>query len=263
MSMQDMTLAAAAQNALTARISGFMDGLDVDKAAYAGLADDLAGAARAQMGFTAQWKPDEDEPDNVAGGVFASLALLVASAPAGADVNILIEDGATVHLSEYVYGANRRLYFRPKNNVNTATKPRIIFGTFIIGGKNSHYNFRLQKSQCSLRFHSCILEFAEKIEAGADWAFAGKLIAQNNGAPPITVSLERCDLIGTGPCSFIQAGLSSTVFLNAELTTIDGAITLVGGTSNCLLLMSTRTITLSNGAVLYSGGTIGTNILAL
>lgn len=264
MSLQALTDAAAAQNALTDRINAFLDNIDADiatrEAAYDALASDLVGVVAERMNFTATWNPDEANPDNVVGGTFADLATLIAAAPNGADVTVQIAAAQTVHIDQNINILNQRLIFVQEGAGN---KPRIVFDAYDNGASANYY--RISSSNyggSAFVFQSVIIELADRPDQAIPFANAASPLSHlGNGSLFGQISLQACEVTSNEAVSLLRLGFATSIFLSSQGTVIDGPIEVVERTNGSVLIVSTHGVTLQNGAVLYSGGTVGQDIL--
>ena len=84
-----------------------------------------------------------------------------------------------------------------------------------------------------------------------------------NAAPPTTLHFNRCDFIAHDTTTLFLTGAFSTIFFNTEYCTATGPLKFLQSGANCLILSGHMGLTLLNGAQLYTGGTVGQNILTV
>ena len=241
MSMQDLIAAAAAQNALTARMNDFVDSID-DKVA------DLTAVIKGQMNFTGTIDPDFVTPTNVDGGTFTTIASFVAAAPIGAYLVATLAPGKTHVIS----GAHIELFNQTLNLVGSAAnKPKIVNMPFVQNGFNSLASIvqnGLSKVSCS---NLNIEMIAPAADAALPWTSVINFCGQR-GRMRHSLALSGCKITATALYSVASAGGGSIVDLHLFDTEFSGPFVAITQETNGLVLIAKQTVTLSNGATLTS-----------
>lgn len=260
MGIEDINNAAAAMNALTARMNQFVGDADAQIAArrdaYDAIAADLKGIVNTRMYFTAFVDPDEQNPSGLDGGTFNLLADAIDASPAGCFLFVTLAAGKTHRVVNNTSLNGRGIFV-----VSSAgdTKPVV---EFTAGSSETHNivrGFGFSYGGGSINFASCDIVLPEKVDPNLPWTASPAPMLY---APAITVrvGLYRCSITGPSDVAFASAYTATRVDIGVYDCTID-TCKLVLRASNGVVLISQAAVTLLNGAVLTDGGTIGTNIL--
>ena len=266
MSIEDINNAAAAQNALTARINGFMDAADAGIAArqdaYDALAHNLEGVVRAQMGFGGTVDPDAVAPDPIDGGTFRSIGALIEAAPAGAVVRVRLRAGKTHPVEADIALEGRRVAIYPTGEgAAEGAAPVLRFGAYASDTHNSLYGFAPGNRDGQVSIRGCEIRLpTEKADAALPWSVHRALCVPH--APQRhRLGLRECTVTGAQGLSLVSANGGGLAELRLHTVVLDGAIYGVSNAASGCALICHNILTLQNGAALRDGGTLGVNIL--
>lgn len=258
--MQNINDAADALNQVALRASSFYDDADAEVAlrqtAYDGLAGNLRGVVSQMMFYNAVWDPDVPE-DPVENGSFHTLKGLLDAAPRGAMVSVTIPGGKTVDMVDDFTSAKNH-YLR----ISTAAggqRARIRFPTSLDGGGLNKVNRLSLLYSSGVELVDLELEIMAKTDAGAGWSVTnGAAIVADEQAGQ--VKMKDCILTGSEGAAFINA---SDAILNITLSSVDadGDVRIIGNAANGIFNLLPKNISLTSGAILRDGGTLGTNYL--
>lgn len=226
MSLQDLTQAAAAQNALTARINAFFDQLESDRDDYAGLAADLAAVVSAKLKQT--FYVDAVAGNDAGPGTVASPMKTIEAAAAkvlpGGNVKILLMADQE-HAASGIFTNNRIIFGKYGNGASPILRTKAGWGT-------------------GFQFDNCAVAFGS-IDIGTGLIENG--VAPNSmfkraGASRISLLFSP---ITIGDADFFEhdkedVGLPALTVYNCPITRVDGST----GTAR---LMRARLGTLSIG----------------
>jgi hypothetical protein len=260
MGIEDINNAAAAMNALTARMNQFVGDADAQIAArrnaYDAIAADLKGIVNTRMYFTAFVDPDEPNPTGGDGGTFNLLADAIDASPAGCFLHITIASGKTHRVINNTSLNSRSIFV-----ISGAgdTKPIV---EFTVGTSETHNivrGFGFSYGGGSINFVSCDIVIAEKGDENLSWTAspAPMLYAP---AAMVRVGLYRCSLTGPVDTALASAYTATRVDISVYDCTID-TCKLVLRAGGGVVLISQAAVTLLNGAALTDAGTIGVNML--
>lgn len=266
MGMTDINNAAAAQNALTARINAFLDTIDADiatrQAAYDALAGDLVGEIENRMHFDAYVYPDEANPTEIPNGSFNTIKDAIEAAPSGARVMCRLQSGKTHTIDADVQSDNKSISIVP---FGAGDRPIIQCAAYVDAwGTNSMGGF--QGAHTRLDISSCDITLpTAKADAGAGWNSQKRSLFLHRRAggtrslalQNLTVSGGLAD-VGLGVMSGYESGHSEISFFVA---TLDGPIFGLVSAADAITQISRTVLTLQNGAAVTDGGTQGTHYL--
>lgn len=261
MGMTDINNAAAAQNALTARINAFLDSIDADvatrQAAYDALAGDLVGVVSNQMTFTGTVDPADPAPNSVDGGTFTSFRTLIDAAPSGALVTIQLARGGTFDWDEELSVSNKRLLFKA---IGAGADPIIN----VVAAVESNLN-RLKRLICAygtvVALEDVVVQLpTQKVDAGLGWASSssGWIICQTGAT--LAIGTKNVTVNGQENLALTLGNTGNVISLGLWSVTADGAVFILGNATDCIAHIAKQFVTLQNGAALRNGGTIGSNI---
>lgn len=260
MSIDNLIAATEAMNALTARMAGFMDGVDADlaahQAAYAALSGNLKNVVNKQMYFTATIDPDDPAPTNVDGGTFNTMKAAVEAAPAGSIVELFFMSDKTHPITNMTSYAQAILL----RATGAGARPELTVGAYSVSGYNlmhtiSMFGFgTVRAAGVNIRLPTA------KPDAGLPWASQNSLLRYGEGVLP-RMSFYLGTVSGGEGCSLLRVsggGIGDFAIYNA---TLDGPIFGVSGMTSGAAIVAKANVTLLNGAALTDGGTLGTNLL--
>ncbi|MGR3435276.1 MAG: hypothetical protein ACU0CO_10365 [Shimia sp.] len=254
MSMTDLNNAAAAQNALTARINAFLDTIDADiasrQAAYTALAANLTGIVTAQMHFSATIDPDEAAPTEVDGGTFNTVADAINAAPASALVFVNLIAGKTHPLGETVNLHNRSVFI---NKSGAGANPVLAPVAWSSTNHNFFHGFG-QSVGGRLLIAGTDIALPAKDDPALPWAQGRSLIAyQTPGSA--NISVNGGTISGDDGQALLSGFLATQCRASLYNCTFDGPIFAVRDLSTSVSTIARASVTLANGAALTSDGT--------
>lgn len=258
MSLQDIIAAAASQNALTARINAFMDGLgDIEDRleTFDGLAENLVDVVRRQMHFVGTVDPDIAEPTGVSGGTFQTLKQLVDAAPVGASVEARLVAGKT-HLmaSDITLISKFLLITKAGAGANPVLKPSMNLTT----GQNMFARFSVQYTSSSIFLFSVNVDLtAPKVDAGLPW-FPNNALIQSGYGGVISVGAYACSITSDDSNKFGVYG--QNVALGLTSITLNGAFSFTKVSAGQVLSIARSNVTLNGGATIFNGTSAGSVI---
>ena len=270
MGIQDINNAAAAQNALTARINNFLDTIDADiatrQAAYNALSADLIGIVTDRMRVQIAYSPNEAEADLSDGGHFrdwGELLTFANSLPVGCHMLILLPEGETLVMTqiyyEHLYG-HRHFDFKATPN-NPAVRPKIRVGCYDKVNYNQYYYLNPGNGG-SVSLTYVDVEFDTTFNPGIGFS-TGKQMFSWNTKQRYSVDLYYCNVTGFDGVDLGMVSAGGHAELSLRSVTIDGnmyALDRYGAYGTGIL--TADAVTLTNGAVLYDTGfTVGQNLL--
>lgn len=263
MSITDINNAAAAQNALTAAINGFMGDADAQiaarQAAYDALATDLRGVVGSEMQFNGTVDPDV-APTNVEGGTFATIKSLIDAAPEGARVVAGLKAGVTHTIDDDVNLRSHHVYlYKAGDGANP-----VINHLAWTDGSYNHLRKFVPYGLCSIRAYQVDFQLpTASADATKAWSAARSIMHYQLGMPS-WFGLNYCTVnggipgIGLGVMTASGGGAPS---LGLYQSTLDGPIYGVSYASAGTPTIAASATTYANGAAAHQGGTVGTNIL--
>lgn len=261
MSIDNLIAATEAMNALTARMAGFMDGVDDDlaahQAAYAALEGDLNGVVADQMYFTATVDPDEANPTNVRNGTFTTITAAIDAAPRGAYLAVTLAAGKN-HVVSGMIDTNAKKIFLKGNG---ADPPTVTFSAYQNGTYNALYAF---KPSIGARVYISYVDLVmgPKADQALGWSIT-KSLFMYGGGNYWDIGLNGVSFAGYdgGSILRVDAGMNADIRLNG--VAVDGDALVVSATaSGTATIAVSGGLTLTNGALAYDGGAVlGVNLL--
>lgn len=258
--------AAAAQTALTERVTGFFDDLNTEldtsqaeiaaqQASLTGVLADVSGAVAAQMYFLATINPAIAAPSNVAGGTFNTIKEAVEAAPAGAYVDLRLVTTSEHEIAESITTHGRKIVVSKIGAGSAVIRVR----SYTNNGFN---NLRQFVWSLGFVFYAQYVDivFDDKADVALPWG--GDTRAMFGRGVGLTVGLRSCTITGPSDLCVAATHYGSTLTMHLMYSTLDG----VGAVKFAALgvtMMGTFSVTLTNGATLFDGGTVGTNILQI
>lgn len=260
MGMTDINNAAAAQNALTARINAFLDTIDADiatrQAAYAALSADLVGIVSDQMYFVAYVDPDEANPTNERGGSFTTIKAAVDAAPYGAYVWVSLEAGKSHHVSSGIDTRSKNIVLAG----NSGNRPTIVFESYVAGNLNYVHAFKASTGAAVFLNHVDVA-LQPKADGALSWGIA-QAPFQHAVGHAWDIGWNSGTFTGDDSRALIRADGGMNINLRMNAVTLDGPIYAIGASGSANSLIATQAVTLANGAALHSGNTtLGVNLL--
>ena len=255
MGMTDINNAAAAQNALTARINAFLDDIDADiatrQAAYAALAANLKGVVNSQMAFSATIDPDEPNPTNVDAGTFNTLNAAIAAAPAGSQVFAdLVRDKTHI-----IAGANIPIDGRSVRVRSVgAGANAILKQEAYVSGTNNFMRGFFRFAGGSLWIENVVIEEGDKADAGLGWHAGYHSLCFDEGPDLTHIGLRASRVEGSDGYAVANTSYGSIVDIATYQSTLDGVVHLVNVANGGVTTLSNSALTLLNGATLRDAG---------
>ncbi len=256
MSINDINNAAAAMNQLKARYDGFLDDADAQiaqrQAAYDALSANLNGVVFDRMSFEFTWDPDEQNPTNVRGGVYARADIAINQAPAGAYVKIKVPGGKDCHW-EYTVplkpGQNVEFVKADQNAAN------VIFVSYESGGYTWHRGL-IFGIGTGVKFTSVNAVVGEKVNGLGFVSTPGPIKIGIGG------TFHAVSSSFSGPQGAALVALSNGTLLNFAVSSVSvDTFALINTFSNCLVIGAKSNFTTLNGGVLQQGGVDGTSVI--
>ncbi len=216
--------------------------------AYQALSENLKGVISGENHFSASVDRNDPAPSNENGGTFNSLRDLVNAAPSGSYIDASLVGGGTHEMDGIVYLHNQ--FLRVRSVGATATLKPL---GFVSGGFNFMSHFVMRGSEVHIDNTSVNLVL-EKADEALPWNSAKKALFQSVSAGSSSFALDGCTVTGTEGASL--GSCVSTQAVNARLrnVTLDGAIFGVNNISQGVAQIAQSSVTLSNGASLFSDG---------
>lgn len=226
------------------------------QAAYAALAANLKGVVKSQMYFTALIDPDEANPTNEDAGVFNTIEAAVEAAPSGAFLRLSLQPGKTYPIEGTILAENRNIILQKSG---AGDNPVLAPAAFSTGSSNALWCFRFEEGG-SLKTSYVDVQFPQKADAGLAWSSDNTLVGYH---PTMSVVLGMIGGVVTGHdnLALISSFTGRHVAISLNNVTLDGAMFAVKGAGDGSVLIGRHALTLTNGAQLTDGGTVGTNIL--
>lgn len=231
------------------------------QAAYAALSGNLKGVIGTQMLFTAIVDPDELAPTNVRGGTFNTLKALVDAAPRGSTVISQGVEGAVINITEHIELAGKRLVLQTQGAANAVTKAIYRFNAFDDGVSNYLYHIACDDG-ASVEIQYAEVRVLGRADGALPWADSGKFaIGQVAGRGTLSVGVAQCVVTVADGNALMSPHQGCVLSLASFGATVSGAGFVVGQVSTGVVLVSVKSMTLSSGAAVLDGGTVGTNVL--
>lgn len=229
------------------------------QADYAALGNDLIGIVGQQMAFTGTVNPDEANPTNIDGGTFTSLRALINAAPCGAYVRAALADDKIHEIEENITIIGKAVEVARAGG--GAARPILTPRALVSGGVNQTKRFT-QPMGGVLVFSSIDIVMPPKVDAALPWNSFYNVLVDSSLAPAASVRLNGSNFSGQDGAGVVTCNRGTHVNLSVYNATLDGAVVgvlHVGGWGTAII--STQGMTLANGAVAHSGGTLGTDLL--
>lgn len=263
MSINDINNAAAAMNQLKARYEGFLDDADgqisVRQAAYDALSANLKDVVSSEMDRVISVNNTLTER---AGTVFPTIKEAVESVPSGAQVVVKLNAGQTHIINSDVYVSNRRVVFTYAGDL-AAGRPKIKPIASVVGGVNQMFGFT--GSNADIQLSTVDIELPDVTpDINVGWNGQRRSLVVSSRAGDRSISLSSCIVTGgvadsvLGIISAYESGYSALALF---VTTFDGPMAGVIDGNGGVFNIRRTSATLLNGAVLNSGGTLGTHFL--
>lgn len=259
-SSEQITEATAALTAAADAYHGKKDEIDAalaaSQAGYVALSADLKGVVNTTMNFTATVDPNAVDPNEVDGGTFNTIVAAINAAPYGSSVELFLTAGDTHTVEAFVILWGRRVYFR---NSGSGDNPIIQLTAYESAGSNWVNGFSFGRGG-QLFFINCDIRLPAKVNAGVGWN-AQRCLVSYSEAGVALVSLSRSKVTGADGQGVANCTNGMTVILSMFSTELDGDIDGVYNAVAGVAIVSKASLTLSNGAGITDGGTLGTNVL--
>jgi hypothetical protein len=217
-------------------------------------------AARDELQFRATLDVTDPAPTNVRGGVFNDLATLVAASAPGSRLVIGVAVGTTVNIDTDIQMVDRDATF---NVDGVGANPVFAFGASSNGSVNQVASL-VPRHGGEFNFKN--IDFAlptAKPDPALAWQSSSTPVLTSNASEAITIRLGGSTVTGgvANELSLLSPGFGGTLNANLRGVTADGPFNVVGLVDEGVANISTHQLTLANGAVLQSGGTLGTTYL--
>ena len=259
--MEALTAATQALNDVATRAAGYWDDADAQilsrQQAYDALANDLRNVVKQEMYWQVTLDPNSPEVTGD-GGSYQTLSNIFDDAPRGCMIEIEVLTGQTYELTAPTVAVRNQFVrlFTP------AGQPpgRLRFPARVDGNGHNQFNRFALLYGSGISFENVELEMMPKADPVAIWAaLGGSPIVVNDGQSG-SIGLEECAVFGSDGAALFSLNevFAALTFKNVAAT---GDLALVGAAAQGTGAITTRNVTLSNGAVLRSGGVVGTNVL--
>jgi len=270
MSLQDINNAAAAQNALSARINAFMDDADAEievrRDAYDALAADLVGIVSDSMEMIIDYEPNEAEADLVAGGHFTTWGELITfanAAPPHSQIIVRLPDNTVItndaRFLEHIYGPRHWVFKAKEPSALGPHTPVFEIGLYDQVNYNQYNPLTLGNSGS---FSAEYVKFRWAVPINPALPFSVNTPFLPLGASNF-IDLRLCEITNADGLALISCTTGSIGKVALHSVTLDGDVLCLGrsGTSNVALLTA-GAVTLLNGASIYSSAfTPGTDLI--
>lgn len=264
MSMNDINNAAAAQNALTARMNAFLDTIDADiatrQAAYGALANNLKGVVGNLMSFSGTVDPDDPAPTNVDGGTFKTMRALVDAAPSGAYITCRLMADKSYDLNQSIAITNQHLFIR---KIGGGADPILNVLPYETDAHNN-INAIVPNGVCGVKFHDIDIRLpTAEPNPAKPWSSARSIVQYQVGMP-VAVALSSSEV--SGGIAGVNLGVMSnsgagTSFFAMWTSTLDGPIYGVVDANTGVTTVAKSAATFANGAAATTSATLGNNLL--
>lgn len=257
MTLAALTAATASMQAAADAYNGKI--ADIDARVDAKL-DDLRTVARQEIQFRATLDVTDPAPTNVHGGVFNDLATLVNASAPGSSLVIGVAAGTTVNIDADIQMVDRDAIF---NAEGAGANPVFAFGASSNGTVNQLASL-VPRHGGEFNFKS--IDFAlptARPDPALAWSISATSAFRSTTGEAIAVRISGGTVSGglANELSLLAPGFGGILNANIRGVTVDGPINTVGLVDEGVANISTHQLTLANGAVLQSGGTLGTTYL--
>ncbi|SFQ14504.1 hypothetical protein SAMN05421853_102115 [Roseivivax halotolerans] len=263
MGMSDINNAAAAQNALTARMNAFLDDIDADiatrQAAYDALAADLRSVVTEVMDQVIAWRPSGGLDNRVDGGevsTFSQLNAFLSLVPTGARVTVNVFPGETYLIPQTILSTEAaELRFQGPDGLSAGSRPVLMAGLYENSGSNAVDFLRISGFVERLFFRDVDFDLGDATQAGGTGFNAQHHPFRFEGIRDL--QFWNCHIDGDAPY-LCKSNAPSIFSLTLNGVEIDKATLLdISG----VLLVSKNNVTLTSGGGIHNGRTLGTNLL--
>lgn len=261
--MQNLNNAADALNQVAQRAGAFWDQADAQiaqrQAAYDALGANLIDVADGRHHFVCVLDPASDGSQTGNGGTYPTLQSIFADAPDYCFLQINLLDDAVIEVDQNTltgFGQDVTFFYTEAAN-KIANRPVLRFTTYAQNGFNYKNRIRLKRGS-SLSFRSVNVEITGKADAALPWSMSAGI--QGWYFDPVQVGFYKCGVSGADGVSVMTSENGAPIIVNAFQVEIDGDVALADVARGCGLI-STYTITLSNGGQRSRGGTLGVNLI--
>ena len=263
MSINDINNAAAAMNQLKARYEGFLndadDQISARQGAYDALAANLKGIVKSEMYFVATIEPDNPNPTNVDNGTFLTINAAISAAPAGSFVDIRLPAGGTYEVLNGITVEYRSIKL---SKYGVGDNPIVEFKAYVNGPYNHIPSLSISGGGHISFFGVEVVLPTERADPALEWSAAQAVVAYTPGGI-INVSFDRSKLtggiVGDNTLGLAIGGAGSIVNLGVYLSTLDGNVAAIIGSG--AKVISRVSISLENGAQVYTNGTVGVDVI--
>lgn len=229
------------------------------QAAYAALGANLKGVVNAQMYFVATIEPDNPNPTNVDNGTFLTINAAISAAPAGSFVDIRLPAGGTY---EVLNGMTVEYRSIKLSKYGVGDNPIVEFKAYVNGPYNHIPSFSISGGGHISFFGVEVVLPTERADPALEWSAAQAVVAYTPGGI-INVSFDRSKLtggiVGDNTLGLAIGGAGSIVNIGVYLSTLDGNVAAIIGSG--AKVISRVSISLENGAQVYTNGTVGVDVI--
>jgi hypothetical protein len=131
--------------------------------------------------------------------------------------------------------------------------------SYATGNENYCYGFSASRGG-EIRFSSVDLAFPTKADEAFGWSSLATMVRYNHGGFSKS-SYYLSTITGAEALALASAHVGGVAVLGLYGCTLDGAIYGVKSAASGVSIISTAAVTLTNGAALADGGTVGVNVL--
>lgn len=228
-----------------------------ERAAIETARSDLVGTVKAQMEFSGSVDPNNPDVNPSDGGVFASIADVVAASPHGATVEITLMAGEVYTLGQVVDIENRCVRFR---KLGAAANPIIRPTAYVQAELNYSYYFLVRGGE--IFFDGVDIDVSgAKADINLPWSPGRASIVTFQRGSSVRVAMNRGTLFGDGGRGLVSISGGTSAIISLNEATFDGACYVAVNASNGAAVIGRYAVTLSNGAAIADGGVLGQNLI--
>lgn len=229
-----------------------------DQAGYAALKNDLQGVTVDMADFVGTVDPDEASPTNKNHGTFNSIKDLIDAAPKNAHVFVKLLADKTYNLDADIHVWARHIILRQDT---PGGRPVVAPNAYQASGSNRFYAF-VSLSGGSITFQNLDVHFpTAKANAALDWSTWRTLLVVGSYGAQSVVRADNCKFVGSDGFAITTCDRGVTANVSTSGCQLDGAIYAIKHVNNGIAFFAAQSLTLTNGAQRYDGGTVGQNII--
>lgn len=259
LSVEQLTAGIAALTDAATAYNGKKAEID---AAVAAALNDLRGLTKTQAWYRATVDATEPAPTRVSGGTFLTIKEVTDRAPAGAYVDIDLIPGQTYTHDNNVNLWGRYISLRRKAGL-AGPDPicAVLAQSVMVDGVENNVLYGFQPiGGGSVSFQEVEIQFGAKVNPAAVWGLQAVMVRYMTGTT-CQIRLSSCTVTGEAGQGIASCNGGAVIHMGLYNTTLDGAFHAILSADAGAAVIGVHSTTLTNGALLTDGGTIGTNIL--